>query len=62
MPIYDLTCETCQKRDEYLVLRHTDPLPQCPDCKGDLKKELTAPTKHSSWTNWQVGLNVQRKR
>ncbi len=47
MPIYEYECESCGKRFEHLQEMH-EGKPNCPKCKGSVRKMLSAATPLSS--------------
>lgn len=41
MPIYEYECKKCEKVFEVQQRMSDDPLTQCPDCKGEVKKLIS---------------------
>jgi putative FmdB family regulatory protein len=41
MPIYDYTCQTCNKTAEKIV-KNQDETVLCPDCGAEMKREVSA--------------------
>lgn len=47
MPTYDYQCEVCNH--EFTAMHKiSDPVPECPDCGGGVRKKLSAPAVHGS--------------
>lgn len=43
MPIYEFMCNKCSKEFEALILSENEPVPSCPECRGDdVSKLLSA--------------------
>ncbi len=40
MPIYDYTCDSCNHRFEVRQGFHDDPLTECPECTGRIRRVL----------------------
>ena len=43
MPLYQYICQNCKKYYEVIVKLDTTKEPECPHCKGKLKKLMSAP-------------------
>lgn len=42
MPIYVYACEACKSEPQEILMRASDPAPECEQCKGALTKQVTA--------------------
>ena len=54
MPIYEYECHKCGRHLEALQTVSEPPLTTCPDCKGKLKKLLSAPAFQFKGSGWYV--------
>ena len=54
MPIYEYECQKCGRNLEALQTVSEPPLTTCPDCKGELKKLLSAPAFQFKGSGWYV--------
>jgi putative FmdB family regulatory protein len=54
MPIYEYTCEKCDKHLEIIQKITSDPLTICPDCKGQLRKMISNTSFVLKGTGWYV--------
>ena len=43
MPLYEYKCEKCGKRVEILQRVSDKPYTHCPNCGGDMKKQISSP-------------------
>lgn len=43
MPIYTYACQSCQKRSDVRQSMTAEPLTECVECGGPLRKVITAP-------------------
>ena len=54
MPIYEYECLKCGKTHEVMQKFSDAPLTVCPECKGELKKLISASTFVLKGTGWYV--------
>ncbi len=54
MPIFEYECIECGKRTEHLQLSPAAPLTACPECKGKVRKLMSAPAFQFKGTGWYV--------
>jgi putative FmdB family regulatory protein len=54
MPIYEYQCRKCGHRLETLQRMSDAPLTKCPECRGKLKKLISAPAFQFKGSGWYV--------
>jgi len=54
MPLYEYQCESCGRRTEALQRLDDAPLSECPECKGKLRKLLSAPSFQFKGSGWYL--------
>ncbi len=52
MPIYEYECLSCGKRTEVLQRMSDAPLAACPNCGGEVKKLISAPSFQLKGSGW----------
>src|SRR5436305_15028125 len=52
MPIYEYECLSCGKRTEVLQKMNDAPLAACPNCGGEVKKLISAPSFQLKGSGW----------
>src|ERR1700750_2547077 len=52
MPIYEYQCLSCGKRTEVLQKMDDAPLAACPNCGGEVKKLISAPSFQLKGSGW----------
>jgi putative FmdB family regulatory protein len=52
MPIYEYECLSCGKRTEVLQKMADAPLAACPNCGGEVKKLISAPSFQLKGSGW----------
>ena len=52
MPIYEYQCSSCQKVIEVMQSMTEEPLSQCPDCHGSVKKLVSMSAFHLKGGGW----------
>ncbi len=52
MPIYEYECLNCGKRTEVLQRMSDAPLSACPNCGGEVKKLISAPSFQLKGSGW----------
>ncbi|HET9209561.1 MAG TPA: zinc ribbon domain-containing protein [Thermoanaerobaculia bacterium] len=52
MPIYEYECLSCGKRTEVLQKMDDAPLAACPNCGGEVKKLISAPSFQLKGSGW----------
>ncbi len=52
MPIYEYLCKECNKKHEVIQKISDEPLTVCPDCGGELKKEVSLGSFTLKGTGW----------
>lgn len=52
MPIYEYQCSSCQKVIEVMQRITEEPLAQCPDCHGSVKKLVSMSAFHLKGGGW----------
>lgn len=54
MPIYEYECKKCNKIHEVIQKFSDDPLKNCPDCGGEIRKLISPSTFILKGTGWYV--------
>ncbi len=54
MPLYEYECFVCQKRFERIQKVDADPVKQCPDCNGSVRRLLGVPALQFKGSGWYV--------
>lgn len=54
MPIYEYECTKCNKIHEVIQKFSDDPLKNCPDCGGEVRKLISPSTFILKGTGWYV--------
>lgn len=54
MPIYEYECTKCNKIHEVIQKFSDDPLKNCPDCGGEIRKLISPSTFILKGTGWYV--------
>ena len=54
MPLYEYECTKCHHRFEVIQKFSDPPKTECPECKGPVKKLLSAPAIQFKGTGWYV--------
>src|SRR5690242_2629932 len=54
MPIYEYVCDKCGKHLEVIQKMSDPPLKKCPDCKGELQKEISQTSFQLKGSGWYV--------
>lgn len=54
MPLYPYVCSKCGYRFEKIQSFSAAPLTECPKCKGELHRQLTAPGLQFKGSGWYV--------
>jgi putative FmdB family regulatory protein len=54
MPLYEYECFVCQKRFERIQKVDADPIKQCPDCNGSVRRLLGVPALQFKGSGWYV--------
>lgn len=54
MPLYEYECTKCGKRTELLQRFDDEPLAECPECGGPVRKLVSAPAVQFKGTGWYV--------
>jgi len=54
MPIYEYQCEACGKHHEMMQKITDAPLKVCPDCGGEMKKQISNTSFVLKGTGWYV--------
>ncbi len=54
MPIYEYQCQKCGHRLEAIQRMSDAPLTKCPECRGKLKKLISAPSFQFKGSGWYV--------
>lgn len=54
MPIYEYQCQKCGHRLESIQRMSDAPLTKCPECRGKLKKLISAPAFQFKGSGWYV--------
>ncbi len=54
MPIYEYECTACNKRTELLQKLSDPPLETCPECKGPVRKIVSAAGLQFKGSGWYV--------
>jgi len=54
MPLYEYECTKCGKRTELLQRFDDEPLAECPECGGPVRKLLSAPAVQFKGSGWYV--------
>ena len=54
MPIYEYQCQKCGHRLETMQRISDPPLTECPECRGALKKLISAPAFQFKGSGWYV--------
>lgn len=54
MPIYEYECKKCNKIHEVIQKFSDDPLKNCPDCGGEVRKLISPSTFILKGTGWYV--------
>ncbi len=65
MPVYEYECLSCGKIHEISQRFNDDPLIECPDCKGNLKKLISRTSfvlKGSGWYKTDYASNNGKKK
>ena len=52
MPLYEYRCLRCGRRSEVLQKMNEAPLTVCPDCGGQLQKQVSAPSFQFKGSGW----------
>lgn len=52
MPVYEYECSTCEKVFEVQQRMSDDPLTNCPDCDGEVKKLVSMSSFHLKGGGW----------
>jgi len=54
MPMYEYECLSCKKRFEIIQKFSDEPASECPSCKGEVRKLLSAPAIKFKGSGWYV--------
>ena len=54
MPLYEYECFVCQKRFERIQKVDADPVKQCPNCNGSVRRLLGVPALQFKGSGWYV--------
>ena len=54
MPLYEYECEKCSHRFEVIQRFADDPLTTCPECRGAVRRLLSAPAVQFKGSGWYV--------
>ena len=54
MPIYEYECQACGERLETIQRFADPPLTECPECKGRLRRLISAPAFQFKGSGWYV--------
>lgn len=54
MPLYEYECSGCDRRTEVIQRFADDPLTECSECGGELKRLISAPAVQFKGTGWYV--------
>ena len=54
MPLYEYECTSCDRRTEVIQSFSDEPLSECSDCGGEVKKLISAPAVQFKGTGWYV--------
>ena len=54
MPIYEYECEACGKRTELLQRVGAPAIGTCPECKGEMRRLVSAPAFQFKGSGWYV--------
>jgi putative FmdB family regulatory protein len=54
MPLYEYLCQACGRRTEVLQRVDEPPLVECPHCRGELRKLLSAPAFQFKGSGWYL--------
>ena len=61
MPIYEYQCDDCGKRVEAIQRLSDEPLTECGECGGSLRRLISAPAVQFKGTGWYVTDYAGRK-
>lgn len=61
MPIYEYECEACGHRSEAIQRLSEDPLNECLECGGAIRRLISAPAVQFKGTGWYVTDYAGRK-
>lgn len=54
MPTYEYACKACEQRLEVVQSFQDDPLTECPECKGELRKVFSAAGIIFKGSGWHI--------
>lgn len=54
MPLYPYRCQECGHTFEKIQSFSSEPLTECPECKGRVERTLTAPALQFKGSGWYV--------
>lgn len=61
MPIYEYMCDACGHRSEVLQRVSDDPLRECGECGGEVRRLISAPAVQFKGSGWYVTDYAGRK-